>query len=305
MNVFKPRINNCLLFILLFIIPFSDAYARNFQIIENESFKILFEPPLRPTADKITETYPAILGGLEKTLGWNMTVPPVIMLIRNNQQFQRMAPHSLAVAFANPRNHSIVIDCTRMSMHPFSLGNTLKHELCHLLLHQHIGSDRLPRWLDEGVCQWTSEWIADILQDQKHSQLGRATVRGRFIPLDYLQARFPDKDTDIILAYEQSRSFVEYIIRKYGSSHLLNVLNRMHEGADVNEAFVNVFSFPLDFLETKWHQSLADENTWLIKLSYYLYEILFGLMALLSLFAFIKIILKKRAYMAAEDDLLS
>jgi hypothetical protein len=40
---------------------------------------------------------------------------------------------------------------------------------------------------------------------------------------------------------------------------------------------------------------------WLAHVSFYLYEILFGLMALIAVYAFIKVILRKRAYMEAEE----
>lgn len=194
-----------------------------------------------------------------------------------------------------------------MARHPFTIENTLKHEMCHLLLHHHIKENLLPRWLDEGVCQWASDGIADIIIDQKRSLLNRAAHRGVFIPLGSLAHYFPSDNDGLMLAYEESKGFVSHIISLYGKEGMLSILNHMKNNESVEQAFIKALSMPLDDLEQEWHVSLRKEATWFILLSYYLYEILFGLMALISIFAFIKIILKKRAYMAEhpEDHFLS
>ena len=111
----------------------------------------------------------------------------------------------------------------------------------------------------------------------------------------------------MLLSYEISKSFVAYIIDQFGKEGMLSILGYMKKGQDVEQAFLSALSTPLEGLEIQWRYSIRKKMTWLTQLSYYLYEILFALTALISIFAFIKIILKKRAYMAedAEDDLLS
>ena len=76
----------------------------------------------------------------------------------------------------------------------------------------------------------------------------------------------------------------------------------MKNGEAEDAAFLKALSVPLRSLEKEWHESLSRKMTWFTYLSYYLYEILFGLTGLISMFAFIKIILKKRAYMAEERE---
>jgi hypothetical protein len=50
-----------------------------------------------------------------------------------------------------------------MKTYPFTLTVTLKHELCHLFLHYLIGGGELPRWFNEGIAQWTSGGIAELM----------------------------------------------------------------------------------------------------------------------------------------------
>lgn len=140
--------------------------------------------------------------------------------------------------------------------------------------------------------------------DQKRSLLNRAALRGRFIPLESLQKGFPRNDEGMILAYEESKSFVAHINSKYGTEGILRVLDGMKNGEAADAVVLNALSVPLRRLEKEWHDSLRRKMTWFTYLSYHLYEILFALMGLIAMVAFIKIILRKRAYIdeEMEDD---
>ena len=296
-----------LLFLATFLLSWNCVYAEQVQVLENENVKIFFEPPLGQAAKEVADIYPQIKRSLEKDFGWNLDFRPSVLLLKDRNRFENLAASPLIVGFAVPKRKMIVIDYTKMAQHPFSIDNTLKHELCHLLLHHHIPGGALPRWLDEGVCQWVSDWISDIILDQKRSLLNKAALKGRFIPLDALHRGFPAGNDALILAYEQSKSFVAHIIAGFGKEGLLNVLDHVKKGEDIHMAVINVLSIPLEELEAEWQQAVRKKITWFIYLSYYLYEILFALMALVSIYAFIRIIIKKRAYMAedAEDGLPS
>ncbi len=296
---------NCvkiLLFISLLFIFVQFAHAKDFYVFENQDVKILFEDLLEPAAKEVAEIYPGIRASLERDFGWKLDLKPSVLLIRDSKHFHRMGAHPLTVGFAIPKSAMIVIDYTKMARHPFTIEDTLKHEMCHLLLHHHIKGHPIPRWLDEGVCQWASDGLADIIVDQKRSLLNRAALRGIFIPFDALAHDFPSDSDGLMLAYEESKSFLTYIISTNGRDGVLRILNHMKKGENVDEAFLKALSISLYDLELEWRDSLRKGTVWFLHLSYYLYEIIFGLLALLSIFAFIKIILKKRAYMAEDPD---
>ncbi len=301
------KTKNLFLLAVACIIFSNCVYAGQLHVLENRNIKILFEEPLASAAEEVADIYPQTKVALEKNFGWELNFRPSVLLIRDRKRFNNMALSPLIVAFAVPRSNMIVIDYTKMAQDPFTLGNTLKHELCHLLLHHHIPSGALPRWLDEGVCQWVSDWIADIIMNQKQSFLNKAAIRGSFFSLDSLQNGFPPGKKAVLLAYEESKSFVAYIIRRFGKEGLLSVLEHMRKGENVKDAFSNALSMSLEDLEIEWQESLRTKTTWFVLLSYYLYEILFALMALISIYAFIRITIKKRAYMAedSQDSLLS
>ena len=295
--------NTTLLFPVAFLIFFVvSLYAGEVYLFEEGGIKVLFESPHEPVARELADFYPGIRAELEKVFGWDLNITPSIILIRESQQFQQMINSPLTVAFAIPKKDLIVIDYSKMSARPLSLRNVFKHELCHLLLHRHIKSAALPRWLDEGVAQWVSDGVGDIISDQKRSLLNKAAFTGRFIPLGSLDRGFPRREQDLILAYEESRSFVDHIIGKFGREGVLDILEHMKRGENVHAAVLRSCSIPLGDLEKGWHSAFRRRITWFTYLSYNLYEILFAFAALITIYAAIRIILKKRRDMKYEME---
>jgi len=76
----------------------------------------------------------------------------------------------------------------------------------------------------------------------------------------------------------------------------------MSNGLDVFAAFEQVLDTPLDELERQWQESVRRRTTWFTYLSYYLYEILFGLAALLAIVGFVKAVIRKRRLLRDYED---
>jgi hypothetical protein len=288
--------------ILLSAIFTPNLFAGEIHCLRKNNMAVFFEPSLETAAKEVAEIYPEAKAGLENVLGWDLNITPSVLLIKHTENFQRIAESPLTIAFAVPAKNLVVIDYSRMNINPFTLENTLKHELCHLLLHHHIKAPVLPRWLDEGVCQWLSDGIGDIIIDQKRSFLNKAALSRRFIPLRELERSFPQKENSLILAYEESKGFVTHITSKFGREGMLQVLDLMKKGEDTDTAILKAFSIPTQVLEKEWHDSLKSKITWFTNLSYHLYDILFALMGLITILAFIRLIIKKRALRNEEMD---
>lgn len=275
--------------------------AAEVQVLHEKEYTILFEPSLDAAVREVADVYPEIKKDLERVFGWKLDLRPSVLLIRHREHFPGLAKNPLTVAYAVPEKDLIVIDYAKMNIHPFNIEITLKHELCHLLIHHHIKGHILPRWLDEGICQWASDGIGDIIMDQKRSLLNKAAFRGRFIRLSSLKQGFPDEKETLLLAYEESKSFVAYLIGRFGKEGILAVLASMKKGENVGAAVLKTFSVPLGTLEKQWHDSLRQQVTWFTYFSYHLYEILFALMALVAIYAFIRIVVRKRSYMEEAE----
>lgn len=276
------------------------AHARLEEIRTNDAV-IFFDHTAGTAAAMILEIYPGVKSDLAATLGWKVDFRPEIRLIKDKDTMKRTAGNDLAVALAIPDRNLILLDTSRVYDKPFSLETALRHEVCHLLLHRNIRNEDLPRWFDEGVCQWASGGIAEIMTDSGDDLLSKAVISGKLISIDELSS-FPSDRWPLLLAYEESKGFVEYIVEKYGRSGMLRLLKFLKEGHSMEESFREVLSVSPYELEINWHAYLKTKYTRFSYLSRNLYVILFSVAALLTVYGFFRMMKKKREYVDNEED---
>jgi Peptidase MA superfamily len=299
----KPggRKSFCVCLVCLILGMAMGAQGRNLPVLQSRDVTVYYDPSLDSAAKEIIEIYPKIRGDLENVFQWKIAVRPSIVLIKKRESFLRAAESPLSVAFAVPRKNLIVIDYSRMLVHPFRLEVTLKHELSHILLHQHISDRLLPRWLDEGLCQWVSDGIDEIMMDQQGAVLNRAALTREFLSLNDLRYRFPRDEGGLILAYQESKGFVTYLFKQFGEGRVLELLSLLANGTEMDEGVQRVFSSSVGELEEGWHRSIRPAMAWLVQISTHLYEILFVLASFISLCAFIRLWIRKRRERYRED----
>lgn len=268
----------------------------------DERVIVRFDSSLHNPAGEVLRVYPLVREELLKVLGWKTAFRPEIVLVKDSASFRKVSESDLVSAIAIPLKNRIVIDYSKMNISPFTLEATLKHELCHLELHHHIPGERLPRWLDEGICQWVTGGISEIMMYGNRSTLRAAALSNRLISVERLSESFPADGKDLILAYEESRSVVEYIEKEFGTSGVLSILDHMGSGDSVEIAVQKSLSIPLGELEKRWRSSLVRKTLWLSYISDNLYEMLFLFSALIAICGFFVILKKKRAYRDEEED---
>ena len=264
---------------------------------------VIYDPTLESAAREIVRIYPELKLELEELFEWGLGIKPQVLLVRDTQAFQKITHSDLIVAFAVPEERLIVIDYSRMTIHPFTLSITLKHELCHLLLHHHISRENLPKWLDEGICQWVSDGIGELFVSQNLSGLDAAVMSGSIIPLKELTNYFPRDKASLTLAYEQSKSVIGYIERQYGTGAILNLLDHLKNGDTVEEAVRGSLGISFERLEKQWLDHLESTPRWLVLLASNIYSILFFLAAVLTFFGFVKLLgRRKRVYEEWDEE---
>ena len=286
---------------LILVIASQSLPAEQRYAAETEDVSVIFDASLERAAKEVIAVYAELRSELEKALGWRLGVRPTIVLIKTEEDFRKLSGGQFIVAFAVPQRNLIVVDYSKMNTHPFTLGITLKHELSHLLLHHHISDENLPKWLDEGIAQWVSDGISELIVEKK-SVLDTVVLSERYIPLSALSRRFPQDRISLTLAYEESKSLVEYIISEFGESGLLLLLKELKKGMNPDTAMRNVFSVSSQELESNWHRYLKKHFTWFTYLSIHLYDILFFLAAVISVYGGIKLTLRKRRYRDEDEE---
>lgn len=288
--------------ILFFLSMVSLAFAVEQKTMDTKELVVVYDAGLNRTARQALAAYPIMKQELETSFQWPLDLRPTLVLLNDNKRFRQLAGHELVVAYALPKKNVVVIDHSKMNTSPFTLQTTFKHELCHLLLHHYIKDDNLPRWLDEGICQWASDGLADIIMDAKRDLLPAAILSDTDFDLEKLQHQFPRDKNGLILAYEQSKSVLEYLNREYGSQAILDFLKLLQQGYDLKSAFEIRFAISFEAFEYRWRAHLKKNINWFTYLSIHLYEILFVSAALLTVFGFIRKIIRRRAYSTQEDE---
>ena len=214
--------------ILCLLLMVSPSFAAGQSKLDTQDLIVIFDAGLERSAQQALAQYPAIKQALENVFKWPLKFQPTLVLLHDKAHFRRLAGHELVVAYALPSKNVVVIDHSKMHTSPFTLLTTFKHELCHLLLHHYIRDDNLPRWLDEGICQWASDGLADIIMDTKRDLLPAAILSETYFDLETLHDQFPREKNALRLAYAQSKSVVEYLNSEYGSQGILDFLEEFN-----------------------------------------------------------------------------
>jgi hypothetical protein len=289
---------------LLLIISLSvqPLFAAEREMVRTDDVTVIFEEPLRNAAGHISDRYPIVKQELESLLKWPLDFKTTIILIGDRKQFIAYSGSDLISGYAIPARNLIVIDYSQIRSASFRLEALLKHEMCHLLLHRHISSDNLPRWLDEGICQWASDGITEVMMDAKGAVLRSAIISGRLIPMNTLSERFPSQKSAMQLAYAQSKSFFDYISRRFGKSGVLSLLQSLQQNIDVKTAVNENFFISFAQLERQWRNHLEKKITWLTFVTLHIYEIIFFLGALALIAGFIRHAFRKRALQDEQEE---
>jgi len=268
--------------------------------LQTREVEVFYDENSLSMAEEVVKMYPDIRKELEKSLPWKTDFQPRILLVKDRHAFIQSAGSDIFLAYAVPRRYLIVLDVSRVYSKPFTLETTLKHELCHLLLHHYIADTGLPRWLDEGVCQWASGGISELLLEHGGNALAKAVMADTIMRMKDIET-FPKDEASIVLAYEQSKNLIEYIANQYGQDSVVRILSYVREGYTVEESIQKSLLISLPELEHTWHAHLRGKHLWFSYVSSNLYTILFLLGGLITIFGFIRFLKKKREYVDEEE----
>jgi hypothetical protein len=300
------RVVFMMVFLVLAVFPFfagftGTAHAQERLVLRGKDVDITCDAPLEPWARELLREYPGLRARVEKLTGWNLHARVGVFMTADTERFELMSGSPFVSAFAVPSKNAIAIRVASVTARPYFFNETFQHELCHLVLHEHITSVPLPKWLDEGICQWISGSVGEILGGAGRGAAGALELSRQAMPWRTLERSFPADEASLVLAYEESRSIVDHISTEYGRESLLEILDRMAKGENIETAVSNVLHLPLRLLEDEWLQKTRGKKVWLIWLGQYIYEVLFSIAALLTVFGFVRRTILKRRY-GAEDD---
>lgn len=120
---------------------------------------------------------------------------------------------------------------------PSNWQSVLWHEFCHVVTLE-LTSNRIPRWLSEGISVY-EELQADSRWGQRMTPQYRSHILdGKHTPLPELSGAFlnPESGWHLQFAYFESSLAVAFLIEKFGTDAMQDVLRDLRAGLPVNVA---------------------------------------------------------------------
>ena len=133
------------------------------------------------------------------------------------------------------------------------VGIVVPHELVHLVFDTAVSNPYHfpPRWLNEGLAVYLSQGYTP----SDRGTVEAAARRGDLLPLDGLDGQFPTSAERFFLAYAESVSAVDYLIRTHGQDALVSLISSYADGRTDDEAFSGAIGQDLTGFDAAW---LAD-----------------------------------------------
>lgn len=135
------------------------------------------------------------------------------------------------------------------------VGSVVPHELTHLVFEEAAGNPYHfpPNWLNEGLAVYLS---------QGYDSLDRAAVEGAagsgtLVALDGLTGQFPTSYERFSLAYAESASALDYLVRVHGREALVSLIRSYADGRTDDEAFQAALGLDLAAFGSAWLKDLG------------------------------------------------
>jgi hypothetical protein len=146
---------------------------------------------------------------------------------------------------------------TLTPVHPNALddvGEVFRHELAHIALGDAVGdSRRVPHWFNEGLAVHLSGESSLL----RLRTLWSATLSGRLIPLERLDANFPADAMAADLAYAESADVVRFLLRQQERERFPRLIERVHDGQSFATALRDAYGLDFVSLEYEWREEIA------------------------------------------------
>lgn len=161
-----------------------------------------------------------------------------------------------AEALAYPAHGILLLNGT--SLVGPEADSVLRHELAHVALGRLAPS--WPRWFQEGFAMHVSGERTSL---SRYTALFRAVRLNRIFPLDDLTTAWPDRPSDVEIAYAQSEAFFSFLLDRHGTQGFSRLLDARAAGEPFKEAFATALGTTLSDEERHFRDDLPQRFSWL------------------------------------------
>jgi peptidase MA superfamily protein len=133
------------------------------------------------------------------------------------------------------------------------IRTVIPHELMHIVFANAVENPYHfpPKWLNEGLAVFQSEGY----RSDRQGDVEAAVSDSRLLPLSALVGQFPTSFDQFVLAYAESVSAVDYLVRTYGRDELVGLIRSYADGVSDDAAFTAALGVDVEGFQAGW---LAD-----------------------------------------------
>lgn len=135
------------------------------------------------------------------------------------------------------------------------VGTVIPHELTHLVFGTAVDNPyhAPPHWFNEGLAVYLSQGYVS----GDRSQVANAVGDGSIMPLAALAGQFPTTADRFSLAYAESVSALDYLIRTYGQTALVTLIHAWGGGVSDDDAFQSALGVDVAGFQAGWLKAIG------------------------------------------------
>jgi hypothetical protein len=229
--------------------------------LETPRFRILHTAKAEGAARELARNIESVRDAFVGVLGRDWQGMIEIRVGVGRQEFEALAlpggaPPGWAVALAYPAHGIVLLNALTMAGPEGQV--TLRHELAHVALGRLAPA--WPRWFQEGLAQHIT---GEHYSMTHYAALFRAVSQERVFHFEHLAEHWPERPSDVEIAYAQSAAFVTWLAARHGPEGMGRLVDEVAAGEPFERAFGKAFRTSLLVEELAWREGLAARYGWL------------------------------------------
>jgi len=272
--------------------------AEDFQVLETEHFVVHYAESQEKLARNAAAAAEAAFAEISAFLGSRPAVRISLAIAPDAAAFRTMSGGRIpdwGIGLASPGRRQILITSPADSPARIDLAEIVTHEVAHVLLGLTLDGPPLPRWFDEGHAMYHARQWRFV----EGTRIVWALVAHTLIPLAELEGAFPYGRASAELAYTESYTAVEFLIRTGGVEAFRRLVRTAARHGDFEAALIEVYGWNLVTFEGAWREYLRGRYRWAVLPGIFTIP---GIFTLLFLLAYLRKRHRARQKLAAWRD---
>lgn len=286
----------------IILVSISLAGDQPWERISGSIFFVFYQDNDLQNSSKILTTLQSSYLKLSHELAVNLIDTVSVFITPSKKAFDQIVGQDFpkwSDGLAAPVKNIIILKSARW-MPPETDNEAIAiYELTHIIIDRATKGNPIPRWLNEGFAVYYSGekgYASSTL-------ISKALVTNSIIPLSDIDEVLQFHKDKAQLAYQQSYLAVNYLFQNYGSDAVKQIIQKVGEGYNLNQALIEVIDLDLWEFEEQWCQHIKQKHKWhfLVEFDNYLWVIILALF----IFGFVMIRLRNRRTIRRwqeEDD---